>query len=155
MDGRWCVPEDHWEEAKYTGCYLVSIFDLLQKEDFWSFIFKVTGWQWYVSLILFPPLDVLFDMLKGLWASKGMTYTRSCVVTPVIPTLNLRFFPTLQNFKGEVVACHNIPRLSLHDVGMTPDRQRILAVGTLTESPDGLQPHQARREKRIVGMICF
>ncbi|KAF8524312.1 WD40 repeat-like protein [Hysterangium stoloniferum] len=54
------------------------------------------------------------------------------------------------NLAGKILASHKLTRLNSHDVAITPDRQRILAVGTLTESPDGLQPHKARREKRII-----
>ncbi|KAF8510291.1 WD40 repeat-like protein [Hysterangium stoloniferum] len=54
------------------------------------------------------------------------------------------------NLAGKILASHNLTPLNPHDVAITPDGQRILAVGTLTASPDGLQPHKARKEKRII-----
>jgi WD repeat-containing protein 26 len=52
---------------------------------------------------------------------------------------------------GKLVDSYHLPRLYSHDVAVTPDEQRIIAVATLTESQDGFQPHKARKEKRIVG----
>ncbi|KAF8591362.1 WD40 repeat-like protein [Ramaria rubella] len=51
---------------------------------------------------------------------------------------------------GKILASYRLPRLALHDVAVTPDQQRMLGVATLIESPDGLQPHKARKEKRII-----
>ena len=56
---------------------------------------------------------------------------------------------------GKILASYHLSRLALHDVVVTPDGQRLLGVATLIESPDGLQPHKARKEKRIVGMLGF
>lgn len=39
----------------------------------------------------------------------------------------------------------------LHDVAVTNDCQRMLCVGTLTASSDGLQPKKCRAEKQILG----
>ena len=50
------------------------------------------------------------------------------------------------------MATYHLPRLWTHDVAVTPCEERLLAVGTLAESPDGLQPHKARKEKRILGI---
>jgi hypothetical protein len=40
--------------------------------------------------------------------------------------------------------------MALHDVALTADSERILAVGTLLKSGDGYEPSQSRAEKRIV-----
>jgi hypothetical protein len=40
--------------------------------------------------------------------------------------------------------------MALHDVALTADGERILAVGTLLKSADGFEPSQSRAEKRIV-----
>ena len=39
----------------------------------------------------------------------------------------------------------------LHDVAVTHNRERMLCVGTLTASADGLQPKKCRAEKQILG----
>ncbi|KIJ36922.1 hypothetical protein M422DRAFT_781979 [Sphaerobolus stellatus SS14] len=51
---------------------------------------------------------------------------------------------------GTLTETYILPRLWTHDVAVTPDEERMLAVGTLTQSPDGLQPHKTRKEKRIL-----
>jgi hypothetical protein len=40
--------------------------------------------------------------------------------------------------------------MALHDVTLTADCERILAVGTLLQSGDGFAPSQSRAEKRII-----
>ena len=39
----------------------------------------------------------------------------------------------------------------LHDVAVTMDSQRMLCVGTLTASSEGLHPKKSRKEKQIIG----
>ncbi len=39
----------------------------------------------------------------------------------------------------------------MHDVAVTPDGERLIGVGTLLSSSDGLQPSRCRSEKRIIG----
>jgi hypothetical protein len=39
----------------------------------------------------------------------------------------------------------------MHDVAVTPDGERLIGVGTLLSSSDGLQPSRCRAEKRIIG----
>ncbi|KAI0346640.1 WD40 repeat-like protein [Trametopsis cervina] len=51
---------------------------------------------------------------------------------------------------GSVLAQYHLKRMILHDVAVTNDRQRMLCVGTLTASEDGLQPTKCRAEKQIV-----
>ena len=41
----------------------------------------------------------------------------------------------------------------LHDVAVTMNSQRMLCVGTLTASADGLQPKKSRAEKQIIGQL--
>jgi len=41
--------------------------------------------------------------------------------------------------------------MKLHDVAVTPDSLRLLGVGPLLKSPDGLQPSKSRVEKQLVG----
>ncbi|KAI0701045.1 WD40 repeat-like protein [Cytidiella melzeri] len=45
---------------------------------------------------------------------------------------------------------YHLERMVLHDVAVTNDRQRMLCVGTLTASSDGLQPRKCRAEKQIL-----
>jgi len=40
--------------------------------------------------------------------------------------------------------------MDIHDAAFTPDEERMLLVGTLRQSPDGLVPRKARAEKRII-----
>lgn len=43
----------------------------------------------------------------------------------------------------------------LHDVAVTQDSVRMVCVGTLTASSDGLHPSKCRAEKQIIGQhIC-
>ena len=42
--------------------------------------------------------------------------------------------------------------IKLHAIAVTPDSTRLLGVGTLLQSPTGLQPSKARPEKRLIGM---
>ncbi|KAG6867651.1 hypothetical protein C0993_012706 [Termitomyces sp. T159_Od127] len=45
---------------------------------------------------------------------------------------------------------YDFGRMRLHDVAVTPDSLRLIGVGPLLESPDGLQPSKSRVEKRLV-----
>lgn len=46
---------------------------------------------------------------------------------------------------------YHLDRLMIHDVVVTPDGERLIGVGTLLSSSDGLQPSRCRAEKRIIG----
>lgn len=52
---------------------------------------------------------------------------------------------------GNQVATYVFDNLDIHDVAVTPDEQRLLGVGTLIRSPNGLNPRMSKGEKRIVG----
>lgn len=51
---------------------------------------------------------------------------------------------------GKILAEYKLERMILHDVAVTPNCQRLLCVGTLTASSDGLQPKRSRAEKQII-----
>ncbi|KAJ7598511.1 quinon protein alcohol dehydrogenase-like superfamily [Mycena floridula] len=51
---------------------------------------------------------------------------------------------------GEVLAQYHFGKMVLHDVAVTSDGVRLLGVGTLSESPNGLKPSKSRVEKRLV-----
>ena len=53
---------------------------------------------------------------------------------------------------GNQVATYVFDNMDIHDVAVTPDEQRLLAVGTLVRSPSGLNPRMSKGEKRIVGV---
>ena len=53
---------------------------------------------------------------------------------------------------GNEVATYLFDSIDLHDVAVTPDEQRLLAVGTLIRSRAGLNPRMSKEEKRIVGV---
>ena len=40
--------------------------------------------------------------------------------------------------------------MSLHDIAVTSDSERLFAVGTMVRSSDGLQPLKSRNEKQII-----
>ncbi len=52
---------------------------------------------------------------------------------------------------GVVRQTHELDRLDLHDVAVTPDEERMLGVAILLSTRGGLQPSLSRAEKRIVG----
>ncbi|EPQ52299.1 WD40 repeat-like protein [Gloeophyllum trabeum ATCC 11539] len=51
---------------------------------------------------------------------------------------------------GKIHDSYDFDRLNLHDVSVTPDCKRLLGVGTLIESADGLKPSKSRAEKQII-----
>ena len=58
---------------------------------------------------------------------------------------------TQLNMNGVVLDQYHFDRMILHDVAVTHDRLRMLCVGTLTSSHEGLQPSKSRAEKQIIG----
>jgi hypothetical protein len=51
----------------------------------------------------------------------------------------------------QILDTYSFDRLHIHDVTVTEDAVRLLAVGTLLTSEDGRKPSKCRAEKRIVG----
>lgn len=45
---------------------------------------------------------------------------------------------------------YHFDRMTMHDVAVTEDGRRMLCVGTLNASGDGLQPSKSRAEKQII-----
>ena len=58
---------------------------------------------------------------------------------------------TQLNLNGVVLDQYHFDRMILHDVAVTHDRLRMLCVGTLTSSHEGLLPSKSRAEKQIIG----
>jgi len=60
------------------------------------------------------------------------------------------------NVEGEIRETHELGRLDLQDVAVTPDEERMLGVANLLSTKGGLQPTLSRAEKRIVGpfILC-
>ncbi len=56
----------------------------------------------------------------------------------------------IQDITGKVLDTYHFERLMIHDVSVTQDGQRLLGVGTLLSSGDGLQPSRCRAEKQII-----
>ncbi|KAI3605223.1 catabolite degradation [Moniliophthora roreri] len=50
----------------------------------------------------------------------------------------------------QVLGTYHFGSMKLHDVAVTPDCVRLLGVGPLLESPNGLKPSKSRVEKRLV-----
>jgi hypothetical protein len=61
----------------------------------------------------------------------------------------------IQDITGKVLDTYHFERLVIHDVSVTQDGQRLLGVGTLLSSGDGLQPSRCRAEKRIICGFLF
>ncbi|KAF9269633.1 WD40 repeat-like protein [Marasmius fiardii PR-910] len=57
---------------------------------------------------------------------------------------------TKLDLKGRVLGEYHFGSIKLHDVAVTPDCLRLLGVGPLLVSPDGLRPSKSRVEKRLV-----
>ncbi|KAH9941858.1 WD40 repeat-like protein, partial [Epithele typhae] len=57
---------------------------------------------------------------------------------------------TKLDLNGSVQAQYHFDRMILHDVAVTQDNTRMLCVGTLTASADGLHPSKCRAEKQII-----
>ena len=55
------------------------------------------------------------------------------------------------NAVAQILDQYNFGQMKLHDVAVTPDSLRLLGVGPLLKSPDGLQPSKSRVEKQLVG----
>ncbi|EMD35391.1 hypothetical protein CERSUDRAFT_116166 [Gelatoporia subvermispora B] len=54
------------------------------------------------------------------------------------------------DLSGQVLDTHHFDRMTLHDVAVTQDGQRMLCVGALMASADGLHPSKSRAEKQII-----
>ncbi|KZV68541.1 WD40 repeat-like protein [Peniophora sp. CONT] len=57
---------------------------------------------------------------------------------------------TLLDLSGQQVEQHKFDRLKIHGMAVTADGLRVLVVGTLQSSEDGLRPGKSRDEKRII-----
>ncbi|KAF9063012.1 hypothetical protein BDP27DRAFT_1335856 [Rhodocollybia butyracea] len=56
---------------------------------------------------------------------------------------------TKLDLKGKILGTYNFGSMKLQDVAVTPDCTRLLGVGPLLSSPDGLHPSKSRVEKRL------
>lgn len=56
----------------------------------------------------------------------------------------------IQDITGKVLDTYHFESIVIHGVSVTQDGQRLLGVGTLLSSSDGLQPSRCRAEKRII-----
>ena len=51
----------------------------------------------------------------------------------------------------QAIQTYRLDRMSIHDVAVTQDSSRMLCVGVLLASADGLKPKRSRAEKQILG----
>ncbi|KAH7929049.1 WD40 repeat-like protein [Leucogyrophana mollusca] len=59
--------------------------------------------------------------------------------------------PRNKDLQGKILEVYHFSRITLHNVAVTPDSQRLLGVGALQSSPHGLQPSKSTRvEKRVI-----
>ncbi|KAJ3554822.1 hypothetical protein NM688_g2905 [Phlebia brevispora] len=54
------------------------------------------------------------------------------------------------DLNGQVLDSYNTDRITIHDVAVTEDAQRMLCVGVLLASADGYKPKKSRAEKQIL-----
>ncbi|KAH7913231.1 hypothetical protein BJ138DRAFT_1223683 [Hygrophoropsis aurantiaca] len=55
------------------------------------------------------------------------------------------------DLQGKILDVYHFDRVTLHNVAITPDSQRLIGVGPLQRSPSGLQPSKSNRvERRVV-----
>ncbi|CCL98725.1 uncharacterized protein FIBRA_00730 [Fibroporia radiculosa] len=54
------------------------------------------------------------------------------------------------DLNGQILDTYSFDRMLLHDVAVTQDCRRMLCVGTLLTSRDGLRPSKSRAEKQII-----
>ncbi|THH28595.1 hypothetical protein EUX98_g5601 [Antrodiella citrinella] len=57
---------------------------------------------------------------------------------------------TKLDLSGNVLDQYHFERMMVHDVAVTQDSHRMLVVGSLTASQDGLHPSKSRAEKQII-----
>ncbi|CAL1699128.1 unnamed protein product [Somion occarium] len=57
---------------------------------------------------------------------------------------------TKLDLNGNVVDVYHFEKMIIHDVAVTQDCQRMLCVGSLIASAEGLQPSKSRAEKQII-----
>ncbi|PVG01421.1 WD40 repeat-like protein [Serendipita vermifera] len=97
-----------------------------------------------------------------IWSEAGV---RKKNIPRYRPVRSVAWFPTRHaflsvedsqvvevNLDGNIVETHQLDRLEIHDVAITPDEERMLCVGVLKTTKGGLQPSMSRVEKRLVGM---
>ncbi|ESK86388.1 catabolite degradation [Moniliophthora roreri MCA 2997] len=110
-----------------------------------------------------PTSDLLLTKLvRGIkvWTQDGVC--RRTIDRPA-PVESITWFPggeaflsvegstvTQLDLKGTVLGTYHFGSMKLHDVAVTPDCVRLLGVGPLLESPNGLKPSKSRVEKRLV-----
>ncbi|KAG8817976.1 hypothetical protein FRC19_010971 [Serendipita sp. 401] len=79
------------------------------------------------------------------------------------PVRSVAWFPSNKSFlsvegsqviqfslDGEIEAVHELERLELYDVAITPDEERLLGVAILTRTKSGYTPRMSKIEKRVV-----
>lgn len=54
---------------------------------------------------------------------------------------------------NQVLESYQLERMVLHDVAVMDDSHRMLCVGGLLASADGMQPKKSRAEKQILGIV--
>ncbi|KAH9073045.1 hypothetical protein EDB83DRAFT_2313141 [Lactarius deliciosus] len=70
-------------------------------------------------------------------------------------TSRIQQWSSVHDITGKVLDTYHFDRLMIHDVSVTQDGQRLLGVGTLLSSGDGLQPSRCRAEKRIISKYQY
>ncbi|KAH7927942.1 WD40 repeat-like protein [Leucogyrophana mollusca] len=96
-----------------------------------------------------------------IWSEDGVcrkTIARDCIIQSVawLPggeaILSVEGSNAVKlDLQGKILDIYHFDRITLHNVAITPDCQRLIGVGPLQKSPSGLQPSKANRvEKRVV-----
>ena len=64
--------------------------------------------------------------------------------------LHVTKYPLCDLMRVQLLGVYEFEGMSLQDVAVTSDGQRMFAVGTMVESPEGLRPTKSRKEKQII-----
>ncbi|KAH8103027.1 WD40 repeat-like protein [Cristinia sonorae] len=120
--------------------------------------------QGFVGQVAWSPNGtiLLTKLLRGvkLWTEDGVckkTIDRKRSVHSVAWLPGGEAFLSVENehvtkldLNGQTLDTYHFERMIVHDVAVTQDSHRMLVVGTLTASQDGLHPSKSRAEKQII-----
>ncbi|KAI6124581.1 WD40-repeat-containing domain protein [Pisolithus croceorrhizus] len=120
--------------------------------------------QGFVSQVAWSPSgDLLLTKLNRVvkvWTEEGVfrrSINRKASIQAVTWLPSGDAFMTIEGSKivkldlnGKVLDKYSFNRVLIHDFAVTPDSRRLLCVGPILSSPEGLQPSKSRVEKQLL-----
>ncbi|KAI6129596.1 WD40-repeat-containing domain protein, partial [Pisolithus croceorrhizus] len=120
--------------------------------------------QGFVSQVAWSPSgDLLLTKLNRVvkvWTEEGVfrrSINRKASIQAVTWLPSGDAFMTVEgskivklNLDGKVLDKYSFNRVLIHDFAVTPDSRRLLCVGPILSSPEGLQPSKSRVEKQLL-----